>query len=144
MATFIVWLTNPGLAIAGPNSVPVTENMMITVLMTAQDNTYRITMADSEAARSFIALLPMTLKLSDYHGIEKVADLPKRLDTSDAPAGIKPEVGDVTYYSPWGNLAIFTKGFGYASGLVLLGRIEGGAAAVRTLGNQEVRLELAP
>jgi hypothetical protein len=29
------------------------------------------------------------------------------LSTDGAPAGARPEAGDLTYYSPWGNLAVF-------------------------------------
>jgi hypothetical protein len=32
-------------------------------------------------------------------------------------------VGDITYYAPWGNLAIFYRDFGYSPGLVRLGHI---------------------
>jgi hypothetical protein len=35
-------------------------------------------------------------------------------------------VGDITYYAPWGNLAIFYRDFGYSPGLVRLGRIDSG------------------
>ena len=40
----------------------------------------------------------------------------------DAPSGCNSSVGDFTYYSPWGNLAIFYRDFGFASGLIKLGR----------------------
>ncbi|ELZ92649.1 cyclophilin-like fold protein [Haloferax sulfurifontis] len=43
---------------------------------------------------------------------------------SGSDDGVDPEVGDITYYAPWGNLAIFYREFGYASGLVKLGHIE--------------------
>ena len=83
-------------------------------------------MENSAAAKDFLSLLPLTLALDDYHNIEKVADLPKRLNTQDSPGGIDPDVGDITYYAPWGNLAIFYRDFGYAKGLVRLGKIETG------------------
>jgi hypothetical protein len=81
------------------------------------------TLQDSEAARAFRALLPLTLSLTDYNGTEKISDLPARLPTEGAPAGIEPGPGDITYYAPWGNLAIFYKGFGYSRGLVPLGKL---------------------
>lgn len=62
----------------------------------------------------------------DYAATEKVADLPKKLSTQGAPAGADPEVGDIAYYAPWGNLAIYYKDFGYSAGLVRLGRIDSG------------------
>ncbi|GAB7216701.1 cyclophilin-like fold protein [Dickeya oryzae] len=56
-------------------------------------------------------MLPLTLKLEDYAGTEKIAYLPRKLTTQGAPAGIDPDVGYLTYYAPWGNLAIFLSGF---------------------------------
>ena len=58
-------------------------------------------------ARDFISLLPLTLTLEDYAKTEKISDLPRTLTKERAPAGSDPSVGDITYYSPWGNLAIF-------------------------------------
>lgn len=87
------------------------------------DSTLAATLNDSIAARDFAAMLPLTLTLSDFHNIEKVADLPGRLNTTGAPRGTSARAGDVTYYSPWGNLAIFYRSYGYADGLVTLGRI---------------------
>jgi hypothetical protein len=68
----------------------------------------------------------MTLTSSDYGGTEKVAALPRRLSTENAPEGMEPSIGDFTDYAPWGNLAIFYKGFRDSKGLVALGSIESG------------------
>jgi hypothetical protein len=95
---------------------------------------------DSAAARDFASLLPLTLSLKDYASTEKVADLPRKLSTQGAPAGIDPEIGDFTYYAPWGNLALFYKDFGYSAGLVRLGRIESGIAAIQWSGPQTVKI----
>lgn len=59
-------------------------------------------------------------------------------------AGTTPEAGDVCYYAPWGNLAIFHKPFGYSAGLVKLGRIETGVDALRVPGRMGARLEMQP
>jgi hypothetical protein len=96
---------------------------------------------DNVAARKFAAQLPLTLTLRDYASTEKIADLPKQLDTDGTPAGIDPEIGDLTYYAPWGNLALFYRDFGYSPGLIRLGRIEGGAEAISALPAGPVRIE---
>ena len=88
------------------------------------------TLTDSPTTRDFVSLLPLTLTLEDYAGTEKVSYLPRKLSTEGAPAGSDPAVGDVTYYAPWGNLAIFYRDFGYASGLVVLGKIDAGVEAL--------------
>src|SRR5437868_6245818 len=89
-----------------------------------KDRQVRSALGDTPAAKDFASLLPIALVLRDYASTEKVADLPRRLSTQGEPAGLKPSVGDITYYSPWGNLAIFYKPFGYSEGLVHLGVIE--------------------
>lgn len=85
-----------------------------------------VKMYDNPTSRDFLTVLPLTLTFKDYSGTEKISYLPKRLSTEDAPEGSDPSVGDLTYYSPWGNLALFYKDFGYAEGLVKLGAIESG------------------
>jgi hypothetical protein len=84
------------------------------------------TIDDTTAAKEFISLLPLTLTLEDYNRTEKISDLPKKLSTQGAPEGVEPSRGDVAYYAPWGNLAIFYKDFPYSRGLVKLGRIDSG------------------
>jgi hypothetical protein len=102
--------------------------------LTIGDTVVPATLDDTPASRDFAALLPLTVTLSDYAGTEKISDLPRKLSTAGAPAGTDAAVGDITYYAPWGNLAIFYKGSGYASGLVKLGSI---ASGVEALANQQ-------
>jgi hypothetical protein len=99
-------------------------------------------LADSEAARDLVSLLPLTLTLEDYAGTEKISDLPRRLSTKGAPSGSDPSVGDIAYYVPWGNLAIYYRDFGYSSGLVILGKIDRDAKAFNTSGSIKAAIEL--
>lgn len=80
---------------------------------------------DNPTARDFWSMLPLTLQLDDYAGTEKVSMLARRLEMDRAPDGITPVEGDVTYYAPWGNLALFYRDFEYSSGLIRLGSIQG-------------------
>jgi hypothetical protein len=126
---------------------------------TAQDGSYgqadtvkiRINVAGSAitaalennaTARDFVSILPLTITLEDYASTEKIADLPRRLNTEDAPAGIDPSVGDITYYAPWGNLAIFYRDFGYANGLVKIGTIEAGVETLQRTSRIRATIEL--
>jgi hypothetical protein len=101
------------------------------------------TLGQSQAARDFLSLLPLTLTLTDYNATEKIADLPRKLSTSGAPAGVDPDIGDITYYAPWGNLAIFYRDFGYSSGLVRLGRLDSGVDVLSRRGPVRVTIERA-
>ncbi|MDB6133849.1 MAG: hypothetical protein JWM59_2092 [Verrucomicrobiales bacterium] len=92
----------------------------------AGGKTVSATMRDSRTAQEFLALLPLTLDLSDYAGAEKISDLPKKLTQEGAPSGSDASAGDIAYYAPWGNLAIFYKNAPYAEGLIIIGRIDTG------------------
>jgi hypothetical protein len=50
-------------------------------------------------------------------------------------------VGDITYYAPWGNLAIFYKDFSYSAGLIKLGTLDSGSEALRRSDTFEVVIE---
>jgi hypothetical protein len=112
------------------------------IRITLEDTVLTATLVDSQTTQDFISLLPLTLTLGDYGSTEKVSDLPRRLSTEDAPEGIDPSIGDITYYAPWGNLAIFIRDFGYARGLVLLGKIDGDIEALNVPGSMNVTIEL--
>jgi hypothetical protein len=100
------------------------------------------TLDDNATSKDFASLLPLTLRLDDYNGTEKISELPKKLSTRGAPAGVDPAAGDIAYYAPWGNLAIFYKGFGYSRGLVKLGAIESSARVFDRPGSLRVTIEL--
>lgn len=101
------------------------------------------TLDDSMAAKDFASLLPLDLTLSDYASTEKVSDLPRRLSTDGAPRSYKPSAGDITYYAPWGNLAIFYRGFSDSAGLVRLGAFDDGVEALRRDQPFKARFEVA-
>lgn len=101
------------------------------------------TLADGEGARAFAALLPMTLTMKDYHATEKIADLPKRLSTQGEPEGFEPREGDIAYYAPWGNIAIYYKGFAYSPGLIMLGKLDHIPKAFRSAAPIAVTIEIA-
>jgi hypothetical protein len=99
------------------------------------------TLADNATTRDFLSLLPLTATLEDHAGTEKITYLPRKLSTAGAPAGSDPSVGDIAYYAPWGNVAIFYRDFGYARGLIQLGRIDSGVEALHVPGTLKVTIE---
>ena len=106
-----------------------------------EDKVLTATLSDSKTARNFVSQLPLTLTLEDYALTEKISDLPKRLSTEGAPSGSEPSVGDIAFYAPWGNLAIFYQDAEYANGLIILGKIDGDAAAFNVPGSLKVTIE---
>ena len=113
------------------------------IVIRMDDQILSATLNNSAAARDFAALLPLKLTLEDYAKTEKIANLPGRLSTADSPAGTSAQAGDITYYAPWGNLAIFYKPFGFAAGLVTLGKLDRGAQGMNFSGLKNVVIEAA-
>ncbi|MGH7695936.1 MAG: cyclophilin-like fold protein [Gemmatimonadaceae bacterium] len=99
------------------------------------------TLDDIPTARDFVALLPLTLTLTDYAATEKISDLPGKLSTAGAPRGTSAKAGDIDYYAPWGNIAVFYRASGYASGLVKLGTIDAPAEVLSRPGPLRVAIE---
>ncbi|MBC5765133.1 hypothetical protein H8R02_11765 [Ramlibacter sp. GTP1] len=104
------------------------------------------TLDDTTMGREFAAMLPLTLTLTDYGNMEKVAELPRKLAPRDAPRGADPDIGDIAYYPAWGKVRIFYKDLGYLDGLVKLGSIDASIAPLQVPGPLRVvikRLEPA-
>lgn len=112
---------------------PSQKESRMQIRITAGDKILTARLEDSEAARDFAALLPLRLTLKDYASTEKIADLPRKLSTQGAPAAIDPVTGDLAYYAPWGNLALFYRDGHHSPGLVRLARISSGAESLNAL-----------
>src|SRR2546422_4944820 len=119
---------------AKPSPTVKERTSVMKIRLTINGKAINATLIDNATARDFLTLLPMTLTLEDYAATEKISYLPRKLSTAGAPAGSDPSVGDVTYYAPWGNLAIFYRDSRYARGLIQLGRIESGVEALSVTG----------
>jgi hypothetical protein len=113
------------------------------ILLTLAGQALPATLLDNATARDLASLLPLELPLQDYASTEKIAHPPRKLSVAGAPAGTAADVGDIAYYAPWGNLAIFYGESGYAQGLVKLGRIDGDHRALAVPDSSTVRMERA-
>ena len=86
-----------------------------------------VTLTNNSATADLIARLkiaPITIEFSDFGGSEKIGYPSPALDVSNA-SGCDPVAGDLTIYTPWGNLAAFYRDTaGYSDSLVLVGKIE--------------------
>ncbi|AVH64723.1 cyclophilin-like protein [Nostoc sp. 'Peltigera membranacea cyanobiont' N6] len=125
-----------------PTEISTKQAESMNINIKVKDKVVTATLIDSKTTQDFISLLPLTLTLEDYARTEKISYLPKRLSTKDAPPGSDPAVGDIAYYSPWGNLAMYYSDSGYANGLVILGKIDGGIEAFNVPGSVKVTIEL--
>ncbi|HEY5329885.1 MAG TPA: cyclophilin-like fold protein [Acidobacteriaceae bacterium] len=103
---------------------------MTSIEIVAGERRWTAHISDTPSANDFLAQLPLELTLKDFGGNEKIADLPRTLTRKDAPDAITPKAGDIAFYAPWGNLAIFYRDGHHSPGLILLGQIEGQAATL--------------
>ena len=102
------------------------------------------TLDNNNSAKDFSALLPLKLALKDYAATEKISVLASALSVEGAPDAYRPVAGDLCYYAPWRNIAIFYMDGQLSSGLVRVGRFDRGIDALRSLGTGTVRFERMP
>lgn len=127
---------------AGTSTTPPDRNTAMDIRVTLDGHPVDATLNDSPAARDFAELLPLTLDLADFHRTERIADLPRRLTPSGAPAPTAPRTGDLAYYAPWGNLALFHRdGDSANADLLILGHIDTDTA--RLAGADRITVEAA-
>lgn len=104
---------------------------------------FTATLEDNPSARDLFSMLPLDLKISDYATNEKIAYLPRKL-TEDGSSRFDSEaVGDLCYYAPWGNLAMFHGPYRWSRGLIRLGRLDQGAKPLLVRGEYPLRVENA-
>lgn len=94
------------------------------IKLTFEGNEIYALINNSKAGDDFLSLLPLSVKAEDFNSTEKIFYLSKKLNTQNEPDGINPKAGDITYYAPWGNIAIFYRDFRYSNNLIYLGRFE--------------------
>jgi len=126
---------------ANEHGAAIAERSSMKIRLIIDGRPVSATLLDNPTARDFFSLLPITLTLEDYAGTEKIAYLARKLTEQDAPAGLDPAVGDITYYAPWGNIALFYRDFGYAKGLIKLGNIHGDMDVFNVPGPISVTIE---
>lgn len=105
----------------------------LAITITIGGRAYPATLADNPTARDLAAQLPLTLTFSDYNRVEKIAPLPRPLTTQGVPAGADPEVNDIGYYAPTGDLVLYYGDVGYFSGIVRLGILPDGMPEIARL-----------
>ena len=107
------------------------------------DKTYACELNGNDAAKDFASKLPLRLKFEDFGSTERISYLPNSLNLGSAPRSCNPQKGDITYYIPWGNLAIFVRDFRPSANLVPLGKLSPEALkAIQESGSNNVEISL--
>lgn len=94
------------------------------------------------SARDLLTMLPLSMTIEDYSTNEKIAYLPRKLSERGAAPFQGEAVGDLCYYAPWGNLVFFYGRYRYSSGLIRLGRLNGGIQPLMDRGKFPLTVEI--
>jgi hypothetical protein len=118
------------------------EPTNVKIRMMFNGQTMTATLYDNASARDFASMLPLDLKIENYANNEKIVYLPRKLtEAGSGPFG-NERPGDVCYFAPWGNLALFYGGYRYSSGLIRLGRFDNGFEPLLVRGEFPIRMEM--
>jgi hypothetical protein len=115
------------------------------IRLKVKGKTIAATLIDSKTTREFLSLLPLTLTMNDLFHREKFAHLPKVISTEGGRAHTY-EVGDIAYWSPGPDVAIYYRQDGESippPGIIPIGKIDAGAEAFDVPGSVKVTIELA-
>jgi hypothetical protein len=102
------------------------------------------TLIDNETTRDFVSLLPLTLTMNDLFGREKFGHLPRTI-SEEGKRTRTYEVGDVIYWSPGQDVAMFYRHDGQSipsPGIIVMGKIDSGVEALNVPGSVKVTIEL--
>ncbi|KRF39986.1 hypothetical protein ASH01_19540 [Terrabacter sp. Soil811] len=114
-------------SVSAQSTEPVEGQMKIVI--TVGEKGFGAVLTDSAAARDLLRQLPVTVGMVDHGGVEKTGPLPTPLSLDGQPDGADPDVGDVGYYAPGNDLVLYYGDQSYYPGIVVLGRLDEGAAA---------------
>jgi hypothetical protein len=115
------------------------------VRITVGSKTIIATLANSDVARDFASLLPLTLIMNDLFRREKFAALPRAISEQGTRTH-DYAVGTIGYWPPGPDLAIFYRQDGERipdPGLIVLGKVTAGIEALNVRGPMEATIELA-
>jgi hypothetical protein len=109
--------------------------------MTVGQRRFAITPADTDAARAFASMLPLSIEMDDLNGNEKKADLRQPLPARASQPGTIHS-GDLMLYGSR-TLVVFYVTFESAYSYTRLGRVDDPAGLAEALGSGSVRIEFS-
>lgn len=120
--------TGPSGATSRTSGSTTEQENRVQIEIVVDDQRFRATLDDSAATRDLLAQLPLTVDMVDHGSVEKTGALPSPLSLDGQPDGADPDVGDIGYYAPDNDLVLYYGDQSYYRGIVILGRLDAGAA----------------
>lgn len=109
--------------------------------MTVGERRMAVTLADTEAARAFVARLPMTLDMTDLNHNEKKFDLPNELPANASRPGTIRN-GDLMLYGA-NTVVLFYLTFDSPYSYTRLGRVSDPSGLAQALGQGRARVRFS-
>ena len=109
--------------------------------LTFVDQDFTATLEDNPSTRDLMSMLPLDLTIDDYSTNEKIVHLPRKLTEEGSGPFENEAAGDLCYFAPWGNLAMFYGPYRWSRGLIRLGRLDEGPAPLLVRGEHMLRIE---
>jgi 4-carboxymuconolactone decarboxylase len=136
--------TTSGTAPLPPAEISPEQADSMKIRLRIEDTVITATLIDSKTTQDFISLLPLTLTMNDLFRREKFARLPRAI-SKEGKRTHTCEVGDVAYWPPGPDVAIFYRNDGQEipdPGIIVIGKIDSGVEAFDVPGSVRVTVEL--
>lgn len=114
---------------------------MTTINLQIGSKTFTVKLLDNASSRALVAMLPMTLTMSELNGNEKYCDLPHRLPTNSQDVRTI-KTGDLMLYG-FNTLVLFYESFTTSYSYTRLGYIEDVSGLANALGRGSVQVILS-
>jgi hypothetical protein len=134
-----------GPTVRSADNTTTNQTPAMKIRLKLHDKVLTATLADNKTARDFASLLPLTLTLNDLFGREKFGHLPRAISEKEKRTDTY-EIGDIAYWSPGPDVAIYYHRDGEKipdPGIIIIGKIDTGADAFNVPGSVKVTMELA-
>ena len=134
-----------GPTVRSADNTTTNQTPAMKIRLKLHDKVLTATLTDNKTARDFASLLPLTLTLNDLFGREKFGHLPRAISEKEKRTDTY-EIGDIAYWSPGPDVAIYYHRDGEKipdPGIIIIGKIDTGADAFNVPGSVKVTMELA-
>ena len=115
------------------------------IIVKVGDKALTATLIDSKTAKDLVSLLPLTLTMNDLFGREKFGHLP-RLISTEGKRTHTYEVGDIAYWSPGPDVAIYYRADGERipnPGIIVIGKLDSGVEPFNVPASVDVKITAA-
>jgi len=136
-----------GKANSAPSDSPTKASPLkpgMRIRLKIEDKVLTAKLVDSKTTREFVSLLPLTLTMNDLFRREKFAHLPRAI-SEEGKRTHTCEVGQVVYWSPGPDVAIFYRNDGEKipnPGIIVIGKVDSGVEVLDGVGSVKVAVEL--